>query len=116
MTSDIFETPISPTPSTLQQVRIRRKALFHEKLHHRSLLRSLQDSLRAAALLPHLWTNPSRAAEAFYALGRFDEAAECFRSAARAATNDDVRGQFLSKAKLADAEAQRRSLIWPARK
>lgn len=83
-----------------------RKIAFHEKLYRKALLCSLRDSLLAAELLPKLWTNPSRAAEVFSALSRFEEASACFEAAANAASDGDLKAQFLAKAKAVASEAQ----------
>jgi len=71
------------------------------------LVRSLDDSLAAADLLPHLWTNPNRAAETLTALGRPRAAAACFKAAERAALasgRSDVASQFATKAAAAAAQ------------
>jgi hypothetical protein len=83
---------------TTREIRSYRKVVFHQHLYHRSLLRSVDDSLKASELLPNLWTNPSRAAEAFWELGRFAQASECFKMAANAASSDDVKAQLFLRA------------------
>lgn len=70
--------------------------------------RSLDDSLAAAALLPHLWTNPNRAAEALAALRRPRAASACFAAAGAAAAasgRDDVATQFAARAAAAAQQA-----------
>mmetsp|Transcript_68847 Transcript_68847/g.118176 ORF Transcript_68847/g.118176 Transcript_68847/m.118176 type:complete len:258 (+) Transcript_68847:285-1058(+) len=84
---------------------IYKRACFHQALYHRALLRSLADSVRAAALLPKLYNNPARAAMVFVCLSKFDEASECFMVAAEAASNEEVKSQFLEKAAAAAAAA-----------
>jgi hypothetical protein len=90
---------------SVRETELSRNMRYHQSLYDRALLRSLADSLRAAALLPGLYNNPARAATVFVCLSRFEEASECFMAAAQAASNEEARVQFLEKAKAASIAA-----------
>ena len=83
-------------------VRSSRKAGFHLALYNRSLLGALRDSVTATKLLPHLWANPSRAAEIFTLLGRYPEAAKYYRMAAESTSSEDARNLSLARARAAE--------------